>query len=76
MVYIIYYESILPFGNVFLLYTPSVSLPLIIPYPYLGPFGSQWRYQLAARRNARVSWTEYKRRSRSYLITKSVIGPV
>lgn len=23
---------------------PSVSFPLIIPYLYLGPFGSQWRY--------------------------------
>lgn len=24
--------------------TPSVSFPLIIPYLYLSPFGSQWRY--------------------------------
>lgn len=42
-------------------WTPSVSLPLIIPYLYVGPFGSQWRY-LASSDEVDAS----------YLITQSV----
>lgn len=40
----------------------SISLPLIIPYLYLGPFGSQWRYL------ARSDWAE----TPPNLITQSV----